>query len=62
MDRTLTAEQLDALREFAAKHGRCWKARLREDWYGGSDIGLLRQIRNQFGPAWLTRFELPEAK
>ncbi len=56
------AEQLQALRAFAAAHGRTWKAALRAEWMqacqGISDPelqGLLQQVRNQLGPAWLER-------
>lgn len=54
-------EQLKALNAYKAKHGRYWKRDLMNAWMNGSDANepdghLLRQIRNQFGPAWLTRF------
>ena len=55
---TLTLEQDQALRAFASKHGRTWKQALREAWMRGSDGGELRQIRNTFGPSWLTTFKL----
>jgi hypothetical protein len=55
---TLTPEQDRALRAFAALHGRTWKAALRGAWMRGTDVGELRQVRNTFGPAWLTNFRL----
>jgi len=56
-----SAEQIDALRAFAKKHGRYWKSKLGEMWQGGRiDEGtILRGVRNQFGPTWLLRFRLP---
>lgn len=56
----LTPEQLAALREYAAQHGRYWKNKLRSDWALGRDTQLLRQIRNQFGPTWLTKFKFKD--
>ncbi len=58
-----TTEQLNALREYAQSHGRTWKAKLKSAWFSGKDerlpnAALLRQIRNDFGPQWLTRFSL----
>lgn len=55
--------QLDALRVYAAMHGRRWKDKLYSDWASGRDAcrengELLRQIRNQFGPLWLDTFRL----
>jgi hypothetical protein len=59
-----TSEQLAALRDFAAEWGRQWKAELRSVWetgnysYRDQDIApALQQVRNQFGPAWLKRFQ-----
>lgn len=57
-----TAEQWEALKAYAAAHGRTWKAALRYEWMdacqGISDLdqqALLQQVRNQFGPGWLMR-------
>jgi hypothetical protein len=64
MKQTLTAEQLEALQQFAKQYGRTWKSALREAWMTG-DYGtfetsnLLQQIRNTFGPSWLVSFRLP---
>lgn len=57
------AEQLEALKTYASKHGRSWKQELLNDWLSGKDAHhpnghLLRQVRNQFGPTWLNKFSL----
>lgn len=44
------AEQMAALQSFKEKYGRNWKTELMTAWLNGH---LLRQVRNQFGPAWL---------
>ncbi len=54
----LTSDQEAALQRFADLCGRQWKSVLTGMWGKGSDIegtdgALLRQVRNQFGPAWL---------
>lgn len=56
-------EQLAALRRFARRHGQRWKHALRLAWETGRDENLhdgalLRQVRNQFGPAWLLKTKL----
>jgi len=61
----LTAEQLSALQRFAARNGRTWKSALQRLWETGADDRdpdgpFLRRIRSEFGPAWLTRFRLPQ--
>lgn len=61
-ERELTLEQLERLLEFKAEHGRYWKDTLRHMWMNGQDANqrdgsLLRQIRNNFGPTWLTKFK-----
>ena len=58
-----TAEQIDALKRFAAQQGRTWKAELNHAWTSGhyplptffNDVASLQQIRNQFGPSWLVK-------
>lgn len=60
-------DQLAALASYARRHGRTWRASLRAAWESGRDErepegALLRQIRNQYGPAWLTRFQLPKGE
>ena len=66
MKNTLSPEQIECLKRFAAANGRNWKQVLRDAWMaGGYDAasgqyidGPLQQIRNTFGPSWLTRFSL----
>jgi hypothetical protein len=61
-----TSEQWEALKAFAAAHGRTWKATLRDAWYSGNypytadenHGGLLQQVRNQFGPRWLMLIDI----
>ena len=58
----LTLKQHQALKAYAEKHGRNWKSKLKEDWRMGRDEqheggGYLRQIRNIFGPVWLSKFK-----
>ena len=58
----LTADEMDALRRYAAKHGRRWKSVLQEAWLGHppyDDTGTLRTLRNTHGPSWLIKFKLP---
>ena len=42
---------------------RTWKQALRDAWMSGDgrDAGELRQLRNQFGPSWLTRVDITKA-
>ena len=61
----LTPAQAAAITEFAAQHGRRWKAVLNNAWTSGRDErmpngALLRQIRNNHGPTWLARLTLKE--
>lgn len=65
--RTLTSEQLAALQRFASRTGRYWKYELRLLWETGRDEqlsygGELRQVRNIFGPRWLTKFQFNNTK
>ncbi len=53
----LTQNQLEALRQYAAEHGRTWKAALNHDWMTGQTVGELQQVRNTFGPTWLAHFK-----
>ena len=57
----LTAEQLDAIKEYAAIYGRTWKQSLRDDWMAARCIGTIHALRNSHGPAWLNSFRLDEA-
>lgn len=59
-----TPDQLQRLVRYAERHGRDWKSHLTLDWSTGKDVSqpdghLLRQVRNQMGPAWLAKFQLP---
>lgn len=65
----LDPEELDALQRFAAEYGREWKQYLLAAWLsyaykgrhmGGKDTGILRNIRNDRGNAWLHSFKLPK--
>lgn len=58
--RQLADNELVALQEYAAKHGRTWKSSLRRDWMNGHCAGELHAIRNEFGPSWLQKFKLPK--
>lgn len=60
----LTPEQVQRLTEFAAANGLYWKQRLNDAWQSGKDTTLpggylLRQIRNTWGPIWLTKLPQP---
>lgn len=67
MSKELNQEQLAALRDYAEFVGENWKEALTFDWMGsGPTVSLWRgewaymqQIRNNFGPSWLAKFELP---
>jgi hypothetical protein len=67
---TLSADQIRALRTFAEANGRSWKSKLNHAWStgryrdynGADDEGSLQQIRNRFGPTWLTRFSFDRAQ
>ncbi len=65
---TPNAEQLRAVVDFASAHmgtGQTWKEDLLQAWRTGTDDSfrdcghLLRQVRNNFGPKWLSTFKLP---
>lgn len=58
-------DEIAALKGFATEYGREWKAYLTAAWLsyaykgrhmGGRDTGTLRNIRNQYGVEWLTKF------
>lgn len=57
-----TQEQIDALRHYASENGRSWKSKLNLAWMNGQSNGTLQQIRNQFGPSWLLRFQFPRER
>ena len=55
----VSAEERAALRAFASRHGRTWKAALRQMWaYDPNLSGPLRALRNRLGPRWLASFTL----
>ena len=58
--RTLTADELAALKAYAARKGRTWKDQLNTDWYYARLTGLLHSLRNTHGPRWLADFKLPK--
>jgi hypothetical protein len=58
----LTTEQQNALNNFAAKHGRTWRSKLRSMWFSGEDANqpngaYLRQVRNQQPPTFLSAYK-----
>jgi len=60
----LTIFERNALNEFAFKHGRFWKSKLRQKWadgfdYGEKDADILQRIRNKNTDV-LTRFKRGE--
>jgi hypothetical protein len=62
-----TTEQWVALQAWATKHGRFWKQALRDAWMSGDygtfeDSGYLQQIRNTFGPRWLSAIDINASK
>ncbi|MET3778095.1 hypothetical protein ABID20_003682 [Rhizobium alvei] len=59
----LTEGEVDALQDYAARHGRSWKRILNDAWMGEAphDVGgILRRLRNTHGPTWLDRYRLPK--
>ncbi|HCL65533.1 MAG TPA: hypothetical protein DIC56_11975 [Rhizobium sp.] len=59
----LTEEEVNALQDYAARHGRSWKRILNNAWMGEApydDGGILRRLRNTHGPTWLDRYRLPK--
>lgn len=64
--RPLFPDEHRALAAYAAKHGRNWKAKLREAWMSGGNEegtgGILRTLRNIHGPSWLAIYKLSTAE
>lgn len=62
--KVVNAEQYKALLEVKLLLGEFWKSTLMQAWQNGSDVDLiddghlLRQVRNQFGPAWLAKADI----
>jgi hypothetical protein len=57
---SLSADEMNALRAFKARHGRTWKAKLLDMWQSGRDANepVLRVLRNRLGPSGLARVKL----
>lgn len=58
----LKPEQRARLIEFRDANGRLWKQKLNDLWLNGRDAKvrdghLLRQVRNQHGPTWLSKLK-----
>lgn len=47
-----------ALSDYAAQHGRYWKAALRNQWMKANADPVLHRLRNRLGPSWLIRSHL----
>ena len=65
--RDLTADELEAVKLFAAEFGRTWKNRLALDYWPAARIFIsragrscheLQRLRNELGPQWLNQFKL----
>lgn len=54
----LTAAQRQALIAFASRHGAGWKDKLSALWLRAAAGPDLQQVRNELGPAWLSRVTL----
>ena len=54
----LERDELDAICNYAAEHGRHWRRQLRADWMNGRTSRILQRLRNGPGPDWLNRFRL----
>lgn len=55
----LTIEQETALIAFARQHGRHWKLALNLRWASCTAGQVLQGVRNQFGPSWLAKYQVP---
>ena len=64
MNEQLTANELEAIKGYAAWAGPKWKHRLSIDWMNAgsrfSGYGPLQAVRNRLGPRWLVKFELED--
>jgi hypothetical protein len=57
--RGLTVAERDAVRAYAADHGRGWRRDLADDWSRGRTTSDLQRLRNDLGPSWLAHATLP---
>lgn len=60
----LNEAQRNRLLQFIEQYGPVWRHQLGHMWWTGDDArakdgALLRQIRNNFGPVWLTNLPDP---
>lgn len=51
---SLTADDIEAISEFARAHGQDWRNALRQLWETGNDEGSLRRARYVIGPTDLS--------
>jgi hypothetical protein len=56
----LMMQQIQALRDYAGRHGRPWKRHLCREWMNATAEPLLHRLRNTHGPSWLDKFKLPD--
>jgi hypothetical protein len=49
----LSADEHQALLDFARNNGKLWKARLSELWVRAAADPVLHRLRNTHGPDWL---------
>lgn len=59
----LTEEQLAALANFQQLYGQRWRRELKKAWDTSTEHcfpqgAVLRQLRNSFGPAWLSAYRV----
>jgi hypothetical protein len=66
-DSPITTVEYEALCAWRDRYGRTWRRYLLAAWLGqhyngcnmaGRDTGILREIRNQRGSAWLSRVKI----
>lgn len=62
MPENLSQEELEAVSDFASRHGDRWKKALNIAWMNGTSPGVLHRLRNTHGPKWLAAFELNGGK
>jgi hypothetical protein len=57
---TLTPDEYQALRDYAAKNGRMWRSHLQVYWQSGRATPDLQSIRNKTSSAWLAKFRFQD--